>query len=190
MVILPEVGVHEVLQAWDDVQRKVKPLEKPYDYQRARPLNQEKSTRSLAEVYEEEYVEKTKVSLLFFELWLAATVDLQVSQPTETEDVRHVELEKLKNTLFVKLDALTNFYFTPKPVYTSGFPVFRPPLSCPLPPSLPTPQPHSEPCVVSNVSAVVMEEALPTATAQHTLLAPEEVQVRVVAVRGRPSFLN
>jgi U3 small nucleolar RNA-associated protein MPP10 len=136
-----EVGVHKVLQAWDDVQRKVKPPEKPYDYQRARPLNQEKSTRSLAEVYAEEYVEKTKES-----------------QPTETEDVRHVELEKLKNTLFVKLDALANFYFTPKP-------------------------PHSEPCVVSNVSAVVMEEALPTATAQHTLLAPEEVQVRVVAAK-------
>ena len=31
---------------------------------------------------------------------------------------------------------------------------------------------------MSNVSAIVMEEVTPSATAQHTLLAPEEVQVR------------
>lgn len=59
------------LQSWDDVQRKEKPPEKPYDYRRARPLNQEKSKRSLAEVYEEEYVAKTEVSLLFLSCeWL------------------------------------------------------------------------------------------------------------------------
>ena len=48
---------------WDDVQRKTKPPEKPYDYQRARPLNQEKSQRSLAEVYEEDYVRQTLVGV-------------------------------------------------------------------------------------------------------------------------------
>lgn len=59
------------LQSWDDVQRKEKPPEKPYDYQRARPLNQEKSKRSLAEVYEEEYVARTEVSILFLSCeWL------------------------------------------------------------------------------------------------------------------------
>lgn len=31
--------------------------------------------------------------------------------------------------------------------------------------------------MVSNVPAVVMEEITPLATAQHTLLAPEEIQV-------------
>ena len=52
-------------------------------------------------------------------------------------------------------------------------------LSLSLSPShcLSLPQPHSELSVISNVSAIVMEEALPSATAQHTLLAPEEVQV-------------
>ena len=66
-ISLPEVRVHEPLQAWDDVERKVKPPEKPYDYQRARPLSQEKSKQSLAEVYEEKYVQSTKVkSLVLF----------------------------------------------------------------------------------------------------------------------------
>ena len=51
------------LQAWDDVERKVKPQEKPYDYQRARPLNQEKSKQSLAEVYAEKYISHTHVQV-------------------------------------------------------------------------------------------------------------------------------
>ena len=50
------------LQAWDDVERKVKPVERPYDYSRARPLDQEKSKRSLAEVYEEEYLKTMQVA--------------------------------------------------------------------------------------------------------------------------------
>ena len=45
---------------WDDVERRVKPLEKPYDYQRALPLAH-KSQRSLAELYEEEYVKQAQV---------------------------------------------------------------------------------------------------------------------------------
>lgn len=41
----------------------MKPPEKPYDYQRAQPLNQEKSKKSLAKIYEEDYVKQTHVSL-------------------------------------------------------------------------------------------------------------------------------
>ena len=49
------------MQAWDDVERRVKPKEKPFDYSQARPLNQEKSKLSLAEVYEQEYIKQTQV---------------------------------------------------------------------------------------------------------------------------------
>ena len=38
-------------------------MEKPYDYSRSRPLEQEKSKLSLAEVYEQEYIKQTQVML-------------------------------------------------------------------------------------------------------------------------------
>ena len=44
--------------------RKVKPKEKPYNYQVERPLDQEKSKLSLAEVYEQEYLQHTQVSIM------------------------------------------------------------------------------------------------------------------------------
>ena len=36
-------------------------MEKPYDYSRSRPLDQEKSKLSLAEIYEQEYIKQTQV---------------------------------------------------------------------------------------------------------------------------------
>ena len=50
-----------ILQAWDDVVRKVKPAEKPFDYARDKPLDQEKSSLSLAEIYEQEFLKQTQV---------------------------------------------------------------------------------------------------------------------------------
>ena len=50
-----------IFQAWDDVVRKVKPVEKPFDYTRAKPLDQEKSSLSLAEIYEQEFLKQTQV---------------------------------------------------------------------------------------------------------------------------------
>lgn len=41
--------------------RKVKPVEKPFDYARAKPLDQEKSSLSLAEIYEQEFLKQTQV---------------------------------------------------------------------------------------------------------------------------------
>jgi len=52
-----------VWQAWDDVERRVKPPERPFDYSRSRPLEQEKSKMSLAEVYEQEYIKQTQVGV-------------------------------------------------------------------------------------------------------------------------------
>ena len=89
-----------LLQSWDDVERKVKPKEVPYNYRVTQPLNQEKSQLSLAEVYEEEYLKQTA----------------HEGEMEEKEDERHTEIKSLMEKLFLKLDALSNFRYTPKPV--------------------------------------------------------------------------
>ena len=50
-------------KAWDDVIRKEKPKEKPFNYHLNQRLDQEKSKMSLAEVYEQEYLKQVEVSL-------------------------------------------------------------------------------------------------------------------------------
>ena len=60
---LEDIIKQRVIQRfWDDVQRKEKPKEISYKYSVARPLDQEKSKLSLAEVYEQEYMTQLEVS--------------------------------------------------------------------------------------------------------------------------------
>ncbi|XP_064393147.1 U3 small nucleolar ribonucleoprotein protein MPP10-like [Halichondria panicea] len=121
-------------EAWDDVGRKIKPTEKPYDYSRSQPLDQGKSKLSLAEVYEQEYLKQTQEE------------DIK-------EDDRHTDIKELMKKLFVKLDALSNFHFTPKP-------------------------PKAEVKIVPNVPAIQMEEVAPTAVSEAARVAPEEIQAK------------
>ncbi|XP_049574582.1 U3 small nucleolar ribonucleoprotein protein MPP10 [Syngnathus scovelli] len=120
-------------QAFDDVVRKEKPKEDVFEYKKRLTLDHEKSKQSLAEIYEQEYLKQTQ------------------AQKEEEENPAHVEIQKLMDTLFLKLDALSNFHFTPKP-------------------SVP------EVKVVSNLPSITMEEVAPVTASDATLLAPEEIK--------------
>uniref|UniRef100_A0A8C1XWE0 U3 small nucleolar ribonucleoprotein protein MPP10 n=1 Tax=Cyprinus carpio TaxID=7962 RepID=A0A8C1XWE0_CYPCA len=120
-------------QVWDDVVRKEKPKEEVFEYKKRLTLDHEKSKLSLAEVYEQEYIKQTQ------------------EKKVEEENPAHVEIQKLMDTLFLKLDALSNFHFTPKPHVP-------------------------EVKVVSNLPSITMEEVAPVNASDATLLAPEEIK--------------
>ncbi|KAG7315252.1 hypothetical protein KOW79_021340 [Hemibagrus wyckioides] len=120
-------------QAWDDVVRKEKPKEEAFEYKKRLTLDHEKSKLSLAEIYEQEYIKQTQ------------------DKTEEEENPAHVEIQKLMDSLFLKLDALSNFHFTPKPHVP-------------------------EVKVVSNLPSITMEEVAPVSVSNATLLAPEEVK--------------
>ncbi|XP_014399071.1 PREDICTED: U3 small nucleolar ribonucleoprotein protein MPP10 isoform X3 [Myotis brandtii] len=120
-------------QAWDDVVRKEKPKEDAFEYKKRLTLDHEKSKLSLAEIYEQEYIK------------------LSQQKTEEEENPEHVAIQKMMDSLFLKLDALSNFHFIPKP-------------------------PVPEIKVVSNLPAITMEEVAPVSVSDAALLAPEEVK--------------
>lgn len=108
--------------------RKEKPKEEVFEYKKRLTLDHEKSKQSLAEIYEQEYLKQNQVWVLScFHCYVNKYVP--VLQPLlyfffflfqqkteEEENPTHAEIQKLMDTLFLKLDALSNFHFTPKPV--------------------------------------------------------------------------
>lgn len=119
-------------QVWDDVVRKEKPKENPFEFKKRLTLDHDKSKLSLAEVYEQEYLKLNQ-------------------KTTEEQNPKHEEIQKMMDSLFLQLDALSNFHFIPKP----AVPEIK---------------------VVSNVAAISMEEVAPVGVSEATLLAPEEIK--------------
>ncbi|XP_062116242.1 M phase phosphoprotein 10 [Humulus lupulus] len=116
---------------FDDVE---KPLPLPSKAPREKKeLDENKSKKGLAEIYEEEYVQKTNV---------ASTL------PFVEEEKQ--EASMLFKKLCLKLDALSHFHFTPKPVI-------------------------EDMSIQANVPALAMEEIAPLAVSDAAMLAPEEV---------------
>lgn len=132
---------------FDDVERKVKPTEQPFEFRRRVMLESEKSKVGLAEIYEQEYAKQLQKQK---EQELGAKVDSFITAGEEEEDKTRKEIRKSLMLLFRQLDSLSAFHYTPRP-------------------------PEPEVKIINNLPAVFVEEAVPDSINDMKLLAPEEV---------------
>ncbi|KAJ3118863.1 u3 small nucleolar ribonucleoprotein MPP10 [Phlyctochytrium bullatum] len=85
---------------FDDVERRLPPREKTYDPNRGDFIDENKSSKSLSELYEEDYRSKTSAEPI-------------KTAKQEAVEGAHKEIDDLCNQLFSSLDALANYQYTP-----------------------------------------------------------------------------
>ena len=132
-------------ELWDDVERKMEDK----DFKPNRELDEvstEKSKLGLGDLYAQEYEENV--------LGNKSTKDIE-------QQKLYDEITGIWNDLSSKLDAMSNYHFTPKPVV-------------------------DDIQIKSNVSSIQMEEVLPMGVSMQSRLAPEEVFKKK---RGREGVL-
>lgn len=119
------------MNKFDDVEKKERKEELPFDYKRRILLETEKNKEGLAKLYENEYLKQKGLS-------------------QREENPVHKEIKEKMRKLFVQLDSLCNFNYVPK---AAG----------------------SEIKVINNLPAINVEEAIPEAVSEATLIAPQEL---------------
>lgn len=134
-------------ESWDDVERKLAPAELAARMNGKKPrshISDEKSKKSLADEYEDDFKKQTQSDIS--------------ADPTDTRSdalkKEHAEIEGLFRDVCTKLDALSNWHFTPK-----------------------APKPEMSIVSVKDTAAIEMEEIIPVHVSDGQLLAPEELFV-------------
>lgn len=126
---------------FDDVERKVdldSLKQKPFNPNKQDGAPDSKSSKSLAELYEEDYKKTTDTDATF------------KTDKEEALEKQHVEIEGLFKSLCTQLDALSNYFFTPKPA--------KPSLD-----------------ITVDVPAIQIEEVMPSHVSSAQTLAPQEI---------------
>ncbi|KAF9578196.1 U3 snoRNP protein [Lunasporangiospora selenospora] len=102
---LEDIIKERILSAtYDDVVRKAPPNPKAFNPSSRVEISDEKSKKSLSELYEEEYVRET-----------SSTGPVK-SEKEAALDKKHEEITQLWQDLCQKLDSLSNWHYAPKPV--------------------------------------------------------------------------
>ncbi|RIA92789.1 U3 small nucleolar ribonucleo protein complex, subunit Mpp10 [Glomus cerebriforme] len=123
-------------ETFDDVERKHDPNFRPFLPSKLVEISDEKSKKSLAEIYEDDYIKQTTRNI--------------TNEKDEALKKEHKEIENMFKDLCHKLDALSNYHYTPKP-------------------------PKPEITIIADVPAISMEEIIPVNVSNAKLLAPEEI---------------
>ncbi|KAI1315343.1 hypothetical protein EDD11_000951 [Mortierella claussenii] len=101
---LEDIIKERILAAnYDDVVRKAAPNQKAFNPSSRVEISDEKSKKSLAELYEDDYVRQTSTS------------GPVVSEREAALEKKHEEITGLWQELCQKLDSLSNWHYTPKP---------------------------------------------------------------------------
>ncbi|KAF9102447.1 u3 small nucleolar ribonucleoprotein MPP10 [Mortierella sp. GBA35] len=102
---LEDIIKERILAAnWDDVVRKAAPNNKAFNPSSRVEISDEKSKKSLAELYEDDYVRQTSTS------------GPVMSEREAALEKKHEEITGLWQDLCQKLDSLSNWHYAPKPV--------------------------------------------------------------------------
>ncbi|KAF9435853.1 hypothetical protein BGZ76_005376 [Entomortierella beljakovae] len=101
---LEDIIMERILASnFDDVVRKAPPNAKAFNPSSRVEISDEKSKKSLAELYEDDYVRQT------------STTGPVLSEREAALEKKHDEITQLWQELCQKLDSLSNWHYTPKP---------------------------------------------------------------------------